>query len=196
MTTPQAINLADDGTIPNSPLPLLLYENAFEADVGPARLEQVLRKNNWRGLWRNGVFPYHHYHSTSHEVLACAAGKATVLFGGPSGRELSVTAGSVVVIPAGVAHKRIAASGDFLVIGGYPNGRSWDMNYARPDERSAALANIRAVPLPETDPLSGPDGPLVKLWRSASDHGTAPNGGTAGAPGRGNPGDSAPGGRP
>jgi uncharacterized protein YjlB len=187
------MNLADDGTIPNSPLPLLLYAGAVEADVGPAHLEQVLRQNNWLGLWRNGVFPYHHYHSTSHEVLACAAGEATVLFGGPSGRELSVAAGDVVVIPAGVAHKRIAASGDFLVIGGYPDGRSWDMNYGRPNERSAALANIRAVPLPDTDPLSGPDGPLVELWRSAAEAANEQGGGGPGSGGgprsTGDPGD-------
>jgi uncharacterized protein YjlB len=28
------------------------------------------------------------------------------------------------------------------------------------------LANIAAVALPETDPVLGPDGPLVELWQA------------------------------
>jgi uncharacterized protein YjlB len=87
-----------------------------------------------------------------------------VQFGGESGSQVEISAGDVIVIPAGVGHKRIRADRAFGVIGGYPQGRSWDTCYGRPDERPAADRRIAAVPLPETDPVTGPTGPLPHLW--------------------------------
>jgi uncharacterized protein YjlB len=34
-----------------------------------------------------------------------------------------------------------------------------------PDNHAKALRTIRLVAIPETDPVMGEDGPLVRLWR-------------------------------
>lgn len=86
----------DDGSIPNNPnLPLLLYPGALEEqDLSPSRAKELLAQNGWGGAWVNGVFPYHHYHSTSHEVLAVVGGSASITFGGPKGETVEVRATS------------------------------------------------------------------------------------------------------
>ena len=53
---------------------------------------------------------------------ASSPGSAQVRFGGEDGELVGVTAGDVVVIPAGVAHACIEASDDFSVVGAYPDG--------------------------------------------------------------------------
>ena len=156
---------ADDGIIPNSPLPLLVYRGAIDAERDPAaRFEALFGANGWSGSWRNGIYDYHHYHSTAHEVLGIARGSARVRFGGEKGSVLEVQAGDVVVIPAGVAHKNEGASRDLLVVGAYPGGIGPDICTGKPDERPAVLDNIRAVPLPAGDPVHGREGPLRTLW--------------------------------
>ena len=156
----------DDGTIPNSPLPLVVYAGAFEPFVTAGEIESRFESNQWSGTWRNGVYPYHHYHTEAHEVLGCYRGNATVLFGGEQGTEIEISAGDVVVLPAGVGHKRIKSSPLFAVVGGYPAGQSVDMCYGHPEEeRPGADRKIAAVPLPTQDPVSGMEGPLLKHWR-------------------------------
>ncbi|HEY8873228.1 MAG TPA: cupin, partial [Stellaceae bacterium] len=80
---------------------------------------------------------------------------------------VELAAGDVVVIPAGIAHKREAATGDLLVIGAYPRGQHPDMCRADADSRDRALANIAAVALPEADPVTGRADPLLLCWREA-----------------------------
>jgi uncharacterized protein YjlB len=162
--------LEDDGTYPNNEvLPLLVYRHALRSSVDSLvrTFEQVFRAHNWRGSWRNGIFPYHHYHSTAHEVLGVAGGRATVQLGGPGGVTLDVTAGDVLVLPAGMAHKNRGASEDFLVVGAYPEGRRWDLNRGEPGDRPEADRNIEQVPLPSLDPVYGEDGPLHEHWKQA-----------------------------
>jgi uncharacterized protein YjlB len=159
--------LADDGVIPNSRLPLLLYEQAVElggADP-PAAVEATLRANKWGHGWRNGVFPYHHYHSTAHEVLVVCAGSARVQFGGERGIVATLHPGDVVIIPAGVGHKNLGASLDFRVVGAYPLGQTWDICYGKPGERPRSDENIARVPMPTADPVFGRQGPLLTHWR-------------------------------
>jgi uncharacterized protein YjlB len=157
--------LKDDGTIPNSRLPLLLYESALQQQsCDPAIVERMFTANKWGGCWRNGVYPYHHYHSTAHEVLACVSGSATIQFGGERGITVFFRKQDAVVIPAGVGHKNLQSSNDFIVVGAYPVGQSWDMNYGKPGERPKADQNIARVELPESDPLYGPAGPLWERW--------------------------------
>lgn len=163
---PEQHLIEDDGMIPNSRLPLLVYANVLPE--GAAEIERLFEENGWSGCWRNGVFPYHHYHSTSHEVLGCYDGSATVLFGGPSGVTLEVRAGSAVAIPAGVGHKRIDASAGFAVVGAYPGGMSYDTCYGDRSERPAADERIARVPLPDTDPVYGAGGPLCEIWKCAA----------------------------
>ena len=167
-TNVEVHELDDDGTIPNNPdCPLIVYRGALverSLENDPTGIERLFGRNGWPAAWRNGVFPYHHYHSTSHEVLGCYGGSATLQLGGEPGLITEVRAGDVVVIPAGVGHKRLDSTSDFAVVGAYPEGSEWDMNYAKPGERERASANIRAVPVPGTDPVHGTDGPLVTAW--------------------------------
>ena len=106
---------ADDGDIPNNRLPLILYAGAIDPAAGdPAvAFEELFRANGWGDGWRNGIFPFHHYHSTAHEVLGIAAGEAEVRFGGEGGATVQVKAGDAVLIPAGVGHKRLSARPTF-----------------------------------------------------------------------------------
>ena len=162
MTEPETHRFADDGRFPNSPLPLLLYRRALPPD--PVAMEQAFARYGWSNAWRNGIFPFHHFHSIAHEVLGIAAGTARVMFGGPGGREFEVGAGDVVVIPAGVGHRNLGSSPDFRVVGAYPGGAGYDTRRGEPSEHDAALQAIRAVPLPDTDPVSGQGGALRRLW--------------------------------
>jgi uncharacterized protein YjlB len=164
--TVELYRLADDGVIPNNPtLPLIVYRGALppSGDVA-ANFETLFARNGWRGGWRNGIFDYHHYHSNAHEVLGIASGEARVRFGGDDGESVDVRKGDVVVVPAGVGHKRESASADLLVVGAYPEGRSPDLNTGKSGERPGVLANIARVARPAADPVFGPAGPLTKHW--------------------------------
>lgn len=165
-SAPEAIVFHDDGSIPNNRLPLLLYRHAFSArgDAGARWLEQRFASNGWTGAWRWTVYPFHHYHSNTHEVLGVFSGSATLQLGGEQGQSVDVAAGDVIVIPAGVGHKRLKASEDFQVVGAYPDGRSPDLMRGEPGERPAADQRIAQVPLPARDPLLG-EGGLRTLWR-------------------------------
>ena len=159
--------LIDDGTFPNNgKLLLLVYKNAIiiPSDHSAESIEQVFRDNGWGGSWRNGIHPYHHYHSTAHEVLGIYSGNVTVQLGGPNGITIEGQSGDVIIIPAGVAHKNLGSSSDFRCVGAYPPGQNWDMNYGKPGERPKADENIAKVPVPKTDPVYGIDGHLVKSW--------------------------------
>ncbi len=170
---PHAIRFDDDGRrFPNSVLPLLLYGSALPPD--PGAMERAFAAHGWGNAWRDGIFPFHHFHSIAHEVLGIAAGEATVLFGGPSGREVRVRAGDVVVIPAGVAHRNTGASADLLVVGAYPGGGGYDLRRGDPAEHADAVRAIAAVPLPGSDPVGGRDGPLRRLWGAAGAGVTGP----------------------
>ncbi|WP_428490833.1 cupin domain-containing protein [Rhodopila sp.] len=163
MTEPLRFCFDDDGTIPNSPLPLLVYRDAVPAD--PAAIERLFAANRWPPAWRDGVHPFHHFHSTAHEVLGVARGDATVLFGGPNGTALTLRAGDVVVVPAGVAHCNQRQSDDLLIVGAYPdNGPGPDLRRGKPGEHAAASVAIAAVPRPAADPVAGADGPLAGFW--------------------------------
>ena len=163
-----AYPLAPDGAIPNNErCPLLAYHQALDpAAPDPAALfEDLFASNRWGGGWRNGVFPFHHFHSTAHEVLGVYAGSATILLGGERGVRVTVRAGDVVIIPAGVAHKRLAAHAGFAVVGAYPLGQEPDLCRGNTLGARRLAANVAAVPLPECDPVHGAHGPLFDHWR-------------------------------
>jgi uncharacterized protein YjlB len=159
------IVLQDDGTFPNNRRPLLLYPGAVSPD--PSAIETLFERNLWPAAWRNGVYAYHHYHSTAHEALGVYSGSAMIQFGGPGGASRRVQAGDVAVIPAGVAHRCLDSSADFRVVGAYPCGQSWDMCYGRAGERPEADRRIAALGDPEQDPVLGAGGVLHRLWKGA-----------------------------
>jgi uncharacterized protein YjlB len=163
MNEPLTVRCRDDGAIPNSTLPLLVYRDAVPAD--PAAIERLFAANRWPPAWRNGVHPFHHFHSTAHEVLGVARGEVSVLFGGPGGEVLTVKAGDVVVVPAGVAHCNQGQSDDLLIVGAYPeNAPHPDLRRGRPAEHQEVVQHVARVPLPSADPVQGEAGALARLW--------------------------------
>ena len=163
---PESIIFQDDGLIPNSRYPVLLFRGAFElASNDPASsMESRFAANHWIDSWRNGIYSFHHYHSTSHEVLGIYQGSVTARLGGEKGQDFVLRAGDVVVIPAGVGHKNLQSTPHLGVVGAYPAGRECDLLRGRPGERPQADRNIAGVPIPENDPLYGVHGPLREIW--------------------------------
>lgn len=164
MIEPEAFAFAQDGAIPNSRLPMLVYRHAVPAD--PDAIERIFGEHGWPPAWRDGVYPYHHFHSTAHEALGVARGHARVLFGGPNGRSLEITAGDVVVLPAGVGHCRQEASPDLLIVGAYPQGMAagLDTRRGRPEEMAEVHRSIANLSLHVPDPVNGGQGVLGRLW--------------------------------
>lgn len=166
---PETFLLADDGSIPNNPsLPLLVYRGGIDlaGTPDPAEvIEAAFRRNGWGDMWRNGIYPFVHYHSMIHEVLGMARGGARVRFGGEQGVELDLRSGDVAVLPAGTGHQNLWATPDLLVVGAYPPEGRLDLCRGSRAEHARALKSIPRVPVPETDPVFGADGPLVTLWR-------------------------------
>jgi uncharacterized protein YjlB len=77
---------AGDGPIPNHPrFPVLIYHG-----VAVGEIKRVFADHGWGGAWTDGVFDFHHFHSTSHEVLAVVSGSATLELGGPQGEAFEV----------------------------------------------------------------------------------------------------------
>lgn len=155
-----------NGIVPNNPLPLIVRRGAIppSSDDPAKAFETTFAKNGWTNSWRNGIFPYHHYHPNTHEVLGVFSGSASIRFGGEDGEVVAVTRGDVIVIPAGVAHALINASDDFAVVGAYPDGRDYETIRDDPNALASSQQRIADVPLPDMDPVDGADGPLVKLW--------------------------------
>lgn len=157
--------LHDDGRFPNSGLFLLIYKNVIKSTLHePSVFKEIFEGNYWKNSWDNGIYDYHHYHSITHEVLGVYKGKANVQFGGPRGIAEDVAEGDVIIIPAGVAHKCNNASDDFKCVGAYPDGRDYDIKKGEASDRPDTDKNIENVPLPDTDPVYGLEGPLILNW--------------------------------
>ena len=166
---PLTFMFKDDGAVPNNPaLPALVYKGAIDkARVSAEAIERLFSKNGWgHGQWRNGIYPFVHYHAMIHEALGIAAGSARVQLGGHQGEILQFEPGDIAVLPAGTGHQRLIGSDDLLVIGAYPPQGTYNLCRGdSPAERDRALTTIPNVPVPHSDPVLGKDGPLTKLWR-------------------------------
>ena len=164
---PTAIQFADDGLVPNNPMPFMVYKGvvALASREPEATIEKLFGGNGWGAMWRNGVYDFLHYHATVHEVLGIARGSARVRFGGDKGKVLEISAGDVAILPAGTGHQCLSASSGFSVVGAYPPGPPMDLVRPSKDAHAKALKTIPMVALPKTDPVMGKDGPLVRLWK-------------------------------
>jgi len=172
LNEPQVVThlLRGDGEIPNNPrFPLLAYKGAVTLPAtDPASVfERLFAANEWAGSWRDGVFPFHHFHSSAHEVLGVYGGSATIRLGGEGGVTLTVEPGDVVIIPAGVGHKKLASRGAFGVVGAYPAGQHPDICRASRRKLDGHADEVARVPLPAKDPVYGAQGPLFEHWRPA-----------------------------
>jgi uncharacterized protein YjlB len=167
---PLTLIFADDGLVPNNPMPFLVYKGALDVanDHPEKTIEGLFGANGWGAMWRNGVYDYLHYHATVHEALGVARGHARVRFGGDHGQEFEIAAGDVAILPAGTGHQCISASRDFCVVGAYPPGPRMHVTRPTPENHAKALRTIPAVKLPKTDPVRGADGPLVRLWKRSN----------------------------
>jgi uncharacterized protein YjlB len=166
---PETHLFADDGSIPNNPhLPLIVYRNAIDLK-GTADPDQVVQKvflaNGWGDLWRAGIYAETQYHSSIHEAMGIARGRARMRFGGNNGRDIELSSGDVVVVPAGTGHQGLWASPDLIVIGCYPPTGRYDLCLGSKAEYAKAIAAIPLVPLPDSDPVFGTNGALQQLWR-------------------------------
>lgn len=160
--------LHDDGIFPNnSSLPVLHYKCILSLPaLFPARaLRKHFAQHGWTNSWKNSVHEFHHYHSNTHEVLGAYKGRAELLLGGDAGTTVWLEAGDVLVIPAGVAHKRMDPKAEIHCVGAYPEGRNCDMQLGGKSERPDADNAIQMVPLPKKDPVFGANGELMFQWR-------------------------------
>src|SRR3954471_19844145 len=167
----ETLRFKPNGRVPNSRFPVLLYRGAVTAAPGgdPAdAIEGTFRRHDWLNNWRElGVYDYYHFHSTTHEALGMARGQITLRLGGEGGTVVTLTAGDILVLPAGTSHTRLDNSADSHMVGGYPEGRDWDLirdEVVTEAEARSAVKLIGSLPIPARDPVTG--GPMA-LWRQA-----------------------------
>jgi uncharacterized protein YjlB len=162
---PSRMRFRDDGYVPNnSRFPLLYYRKVLRVDRkhDPAAvLEKTFNVNGWGHAWRNGIYDFVHYHSMIHEVLGVARGSATLRLGGNKGKTVKVSAGDVIIVPAGVGHECLKAGSTFLVVGAYPPTGTYNECRGSYQERDQAIAAIRRVGVPKQHPLYGS---RERLW--------------------------------
>ena len=157
--------LTENAWVPNNErLPVIIYREAVPGRgvAAAKRFEKMFEKNGWPSDWRDGIYDYHHFHSTAHEALGVFAGSATLMLGGPHGKSIEVKAGDALVLPVGIGHRSVKATADFLVVGAYPEGQDWDICRKAPS--APMRARMDRLPLPEQDPIQGKGGPLDRLW--------------------------------
>jgi uncharacterized protein YjlB len=161
--------LSPSGGIPNSRLPAVVLRGGLPQDArnGEAACA-FLRGNGWPGTWVYGVYPFWHFHTRGHEVLACVSGWASLGLGGRDGIVARMEEGDACVLPAGVGHRCLEAGDGFLMAGGYPPGQ--EGNIVRPGDMTAQqiAREIDTLGLPATDPITGRADGIVALWKRAA----------------------------
>lgn len=148
--------------MPNNPhTPLVVYAQALDGSSDLAvEFGYLFHAHDWPSAWRSGIFDFHHHHSSAHEALGIYRGEITLCFGGDSGLILAAKRGDVIVVPAGVAHKRLHESGN---TDGYPRGQipdTCDGSTAHSDQVTIASASNTVM-----DPVHGAASLLQQHWQ-------------------------------
>lgn len=152
---PENIWLENQADVPNNPrLPVRLYRAVLPED-DPDAAEALFARHGWPPAWRDGIFPYVHFHTTAHEALAIVSGWAKVRLGGAEGQDFVLNAGDVVVLPAGTGHQCLEASDDLLVVGTYPVGQQPDQHRDGNGQAAELRARIARLPDPPGCPVTG-----------------------------------------
>ncbi|MDZ7834022.1 MAG: hypothetical protein U5K84_00380 [Alkalibacterium sp.] len=161
--------IKENPPFPNNPLPVIYYAHALdevlETSDPAGSVKDFFSDNGYSNSWVNGIHDYHHFHSNTHEVLGCIAGRSTVQLGGPGKDEYPLNKGDVVPLPAGVAHKLTGSTDDFKVVGAYPKGTDFDMQRGDADDYETIQQRSYDVLIPPTDPVTRSDGPVQEYWK-------------------------------
>ncbi|KAI9842863.1 MAG: hypothetical protein M1837_006884 [Sclerophora amabilis] len=163
------ILIARHDLIPNTSIqrrPLFIYHSAFSSATTASSIEAHLTATGVvTPQWRFTMYSTTHFHSTAHEVLCIARGRARLCFGGednPERFEPLVEKGDVIVVPAGVGHRLLQdLDGGFEMVGSYPKGRLWDMCYGRTGEEEK-VKGIQDLGWFDRDPVYGGSGPVLE----------------------------------
>ncbi|KAH7009860.1 hypothetical protein EDB80DRAFT_891995 [Ilyonectria destructans] len=168
--TVQCYFLSGSPDVPNNRLPVLHYRGVLPEPYTEETATQFLTSNKWekRGTW--GHIGIRHFHPNSHECYGIFRGHSTLLLGqisptGENGVEINVKTGDVIVLPAGTAHSSLRSSSDYRYIGVYPEGCPRWRNETGKRPATNFTEDIKAVGMPEMDPVYGSEGPLVNLWQ-------------------------------
>lgn len=157
-----------EGRLPNSRFPLLIHRNAVPGG-GQDAVRQRFIEHGWLNIWfYPGIYEYSHFHSTTHECLGCASGWMDIVIFGKEGEKVRLSAGDILVMPAGVSHEMVGHSDDVMMVGGYPDGRDWDNiqeEFLSEEDYRAAAKRIMMLPIPARDPATGD---VLHEWLNAS----------------------------
>ena len=165
----EPIYLKESKPYPNNKLPALYYENVLESILGESYSGQdvmrLLQQNGYTNTWSNGILNQHHFHSIAHEALACTLGELRVQLGGEDEIILTVRKGDVLLLPAGTAHKKLEATEEHEIIGGYPlNQPDYDFQYGDASDYEAIKEKVAQVELPHTDPITDFPALIKQYW--------------------------------
>ncbi len=151
------LKFRDDGYIPNNPnfrFSILEKLCASVANI-TALLEKLFNLHGWGGAWRNGIYDFVHYHPMIHEVYRSSSRFRHASAWRKQGTDVKVSAGDVIVVPAGVGHECLKASKKFLVVGAYPPTGTYSECRGSFQERDQAIKRIRCVGVSDILPLYG-----------------------------------------
>lgn len=157
VTAPRRIRFSKAKDVPNSRLPVLL----FRGGAGTTRERQgsALQAKRLAGPVDRYDLRYTHFHSNAHEVLGIAEGRVAIRLGGEEGSLFRLKAGDMLILPAGVGHRRVGSDEGLKVIGAYPRGQShFDVK-----RRDAGCSTFDSrLPIR----FNGENGPLMQAWTS------------------------------
>lgn len=164
-STPEMYYFTDDGLMPNSPLPVVIYRQviSLRGEEAAKWMEETFLRNAWSNSWRNGIYSYHHFHSNTHEVLGIYSGQVLTQMGGINGEKIPLRAGDLIIIPAGVGHKNIESK-NLGVVGAYPQGLEPDLLKPSKSNHTAVKLAVSRVTKPRMDPLLGVTGGINESW--------------------------------